>query len=43
LEEAGVSQIAMCRICTYQQSEDYFSARKLGINSGRILTGIVLR
>lgn len=43
LEEAGVSQIAMSDICTYQQSEDYFSARKLGINSGRILTGIVLR
>ena len=43
LEEAGVSQIAMSGICTYQQSEDYFSARKLGINSGRILTGIVLR
>ena len=43
LEEAGVSQIAMSGICTYQQSEDFFSARKLGINSGRILTGIVLR
>lgn len=43
LEEAGVSQIAMSGICTYQQSDDFFSARKLGINSGRILTGIVLR
>ena len=43
LEETGVSQIAMSGICTYQQSEDFFSARKLGINSGRILTGIVLR
>ena len=30
-------------ICTWQQSDDYFSARKLGVNSGRILTGVVLR
>lgn len=43
LEAAGVCQIEMSGICTYQQSEDYFSARKLGVNSGRILTGIVLR
>ena len=29
-------------ICTYQQSADYFSARRLSINSGRIFTGIML-
>ena len=43
LEEAGVSQIELSSICTWQQSDDYFSARKLGVNSGRILTGVVLR
>ena len=43
LEEAGVSQIELSGICTRQQSDDYFSARKLGVNSGRILTGVVLR
>lgn len=43
LEEAGVCQIEMSGICTWQQSDDYFSARKLGVNSGRILTGVVLR
>ena len=29
-------------ICTYQSHETYFSARRLGINSGRIFTGIML-
>ena len=29
-------------ICTYQQHEDFFSARRLGIQSGRILSGIKL-
>lgn len=43
LEAAGVSQIEMSGICTWQQSDDYFSARKLGVNSGRILSGVVLR
>ena len=43
LEAAGVSQIQMSSICTWQQSEDYFSARKLGVRSGRILSGVVLR
>jgi YfiH family protein len=43
LEEVGVSQIELSGICTWQQSDDYFSARKLGVNSGRILTGVVLR
>ena len=43
LEEVGVCQIELSGICTWQQSDDYFSARKLGVNSGRILTGVVLR
>ena len=43
LEAMGVRQVKMSGICTFRQSETYFSARKLGINSGRILTGIVLR
>ncbi|MBR5149065.1 MAG: peptidoglycan editing factor PgeF [Bacteroidaceae bacterium] len=29
------------RICTYTQHHDYFSARRLGIKSGRILSGIL--
>ncbi len=29
-------------ICTYTHCEDFFSARRLGIRSGRILTGIML-
>ena len=29
-------------ICTYQQHKDFFSARRLGIQSGRILSGIML-
>ena len=45
LEAMGIpsANIRMTDICTYEQSDDYFSARKLGIESGRILTGIVLR
>lgn len=30
-------------VCTFQQSDDYFSARRLSINSGRIFSGIMLR
>ena len=44
LMAAGVptASIAVSPVCTYQQSDDYFSARRLGINSGRIFTGIIL-
>lgn len=31
-----------CGICTYDHADQYFSARRLGISSGRIFTGIVL-
>lgn len=34
--------IKVSSVCTYKQADDYFSARRLGINSGRIFTGIML-
>ncbi len=42
---AGIaaSSIDVSSVCTFQQSDDYFSARRLGINSGRIFTGIMLQ
>ena len=43
LEEMGIRDIYLSGICTYQQCNDYFSARRLGINSGRIFTGVLLR
>ena len=41
---AGVpsSQINVSPIDTYEQYDTYFSARRLGINSGRIFTGILM-
>jgi hypothetical protein len=41
---AGIpsSQIDVSPVDTYQQHETYFSARRLGINSGRIFTGILM-
>ena len=35
-------QIGVSPICTYKHSDDYFSARRLGINSGRIFTAILI-
>ena len=45
LEVAGLKSgnITTTDICTYDAVDDYFSARRLGIASGRIYTGIVLR
>lgn len=45
LQEAGLlnEQIHTFHVCTYKQHADYFSARRLGINSGRIFTGIMLK
>jgi len=45
LMAAGVpaEAIRLSGICTYQQSHRYFSARRLGIRSGRIFTAIMLR
>lgn len=34
--------IQMCGICTYYNTDDYFSARRLGTASGRIFTGVML-
>jgi YfiH family protein len=33
--------IKVSSVCTYKQAADYFSARRLGIDSGRIFTGIM--
>lgn len=45
LLEAGLlsEHIEIAGICTYTRHEDYFSARRLGVKSGRILSGICLR
>lgn len=45
LEDVGMmpERIHVSGICTYAHSDDYFSARKLGINSGRIYTGILMK
>lgn len=42
LQDAGLREdsITLSGICTYTQCNDFFSARRLGINSGRILNGI---
>jgi hypothetical protein len=44
MERLGVlaRQITDCGICTYDHADRFFSARRLGIQSGRIFTGIVL-
>ena len=44
LQEWGVPahQITDSNSCTFTQSEQYFSARRLGIHSGRIYSGIML-
>lgn len=36
------AQIELAGICTYIRHEDFFSARRLGIKSGRILSGIMI-
>lgn len=36
-------QIEVSGICTYLEHETFFSARRLGIKSGRILSGIMLK
>lgn len=44
LTEMGVpeQQIETSGVCTYTKHNDYFSARRLGIRSGRILSGIMI-
>lgn len=45
LRKAGVlsENIEVAGICTYTDNELFFSARKLGIKSGRMLSGIMLK
>lgn len=45
LEEAGLKleNIRISGICTYRHADTFFSARRLGINSGRIFTAIMLQ
>lgn len=45
MESAGMlpAHIYDSGICTFERAEEYFSARRMGINSGRIYTGIILR
>ncbi len=45
LEQAGVppENIQVAGICTYRNPECFFSARRLGVRSGRILNGIFLK
>ena len=45
MQLAGVPQqnIQISGICTYQQYDRFFSARRLGIKSGRIYTGIMIK
>ena len=45
LQELGVKaeNIYATDICTYNRCNDFFSARRLGINSGRIFTGVTIR
>lgn len=44
LLEAGVpdTQIQVAGVCTFRQYKHYFSARRLGVRSGRIFNGIFL-
>ena len=37
------TQIETAGICTYTRHEDFFSARRLEIKSGRMLSGIMMK
>ena len=37
------AKVHMSGICTFDHVDDYFSARRLGLESGRIYTGILIR
>lgn len=45
LEEAGVQlhHILISGLCSFSKADTFFSARRLGIHSGRTFTGIMLR
>ena len=42
-EGIAKSHILLSGICTYEHVDELFSARRLGINSGRILSGIMIK
>ena len=45
LENMGLKteNIEVSGICTYDRCDDFFSARRLGVESGRILTAVIIR
>ena len=45
LEELGIlpEHIEVAGICTFDQADTYFSARKLGIHSGRIASCLMMK
>lgn len=45
LVAAGVdaTAVAVSPVCTYEHATDFFSARRLGVSSGRIFTGIMMK
>ena len=44
LTAAGLpaESVSLSAVCTFRQPDRYFSARRLGINSGRLFTGIIM-
>ena len=44
LQQCGVARenIHIAGVCTYKNCSDFFSARRLGIKSGRIFSGIMI-
>jgi copper oxidase (laccase) domain-containing protein len=45
LQQCGVAKenIHIAGVCTYKNHNEFFSARRLGIKSGRIFSGILLK
>ena len=43
LQQLGVEDVHVSGICTYNNADRFFSARRLGTESGRILNGIMLK
>ena len=41
-QDVKEENIEVAGLCTYNHCDDFFSARRLGIKSGRILSGIIL-
>lgn len=43
LRECGIEDIHLSGMCTFSQPDEFFSARRLGIHSGRIISGIMIK